>query len=81
MLEAFSTFDPTTFLLEAGVEKIVWSVFLILLTIFAVYTLLLLYHWLKHGAGSPITWLFMAAYGVVSFALLNALFFSALALS
>lgn len=58
--------------------EIIWFVFFIVLLFFAIYSLILVYHWFKYGIGSFAIWVAMIAYFVVSFVLLSALYLSAL---
>lgn len=59
-------------------SEIVWFVFFVVLAFFAIYSIVLVYHWFRYGIGSFIIWIAMAAYFTVSFVLLSALYLSAL---
>lgn len=57
--------------------EIVWFIFFAVLIFFAVYSLILIYHWFKYGASSFAVWIAMIAYFTVSFALLATFYMSA----
>jgi hypothetical protein len=58
--------------------EIVWLIFFAVLIFFVIYSLILVYHWLRYGVGSFAIWVAMIVYFVISFALLSALYLSAL---
>ena len=67
--------------LGASFDTLIWSSFYVLLAFFAIYSALLLYHWLKYGKGYPLIWIGMTAYFVVSFILINSMLISAFSLT
>jgi len=60
------------------VESFIWAGFVIILIIFAVYSVILLYHWWRYAFTSLVTWPALAIYFGVSFVLISIMFFSAL---
>jgi len=60
------------------VENFIWVGFGIVLFIFAVYSVILLYHWVRYAFTSLVTWPAMVIYFGVSFVLIGIMFFSAL---
>ena len=60
------------------VENFIWAGFVIVLFIFAVYSVILLYHWVRYAFTSLMTWPVMIVYFGVSFVLISVMFFSAL---
>jgi len=62
-------------------EGLIWLVFWVILILYAVYSLILLYHWFRYAWNSLAVWPVMVVYFGVSFVLISTLIFSALALS
>lgn len=67
--------------LGATFDTLIWSGFYVILLVFAIYSALLVYHWLRYGAGYPLTWIGMTAYFVVSLILINSMLISAFSLT
>jgi len=65
-------------LVSLPVENFIWIGFLIVLIIFAVYSVILLYHWIRYAFSSLITWPALVIYFGVSFVLISVMLFSAL---
>lgn len=59
-------------------SEIVWFIFFAVLVFFIIYSLILVYHWLRYGVGSFAIWVAMVVYFAVSLALLVTLYLSAL---
>ncbi|PIT96749.1 hypothetical protein COT82_01485 [Candidatus Campbellbacteria bacterium CG10_big_fil_rev_8_21_14_0_10_35_52] len=62
-------------------DNVVWFVFFVAFAFFFIYSLILIYHWFKYGAGSFIIWLAMIVYFSISLALISAMYFSAIIIS
>ena len=62
-------------------DSAIWGAFLTILGIFAIYSLLLLYHWLRYGSLYATTWIMMIVYFGTSFLLLSTMFGATIALT
>lgn len=64
-----------------NINNIVWFVFLIILVFFLIYSLILVYHWLKYERSSFTIWLAMIVYFSVSSVCLILMYLSAIIIS
>lgn len=62
-------------------DNIVWFVFLFIFVFFLIYSLILVYHWLKYGTGSFTIWLAMIIYFSVSLICIVLMYLSAMIIS
>ncbi len=70
--ETFSTVSP---------ESLIWGSVLLILTLFVIYTLLLLYHWLRYGRGIINILFIVGVYFGVSLILISSLLSGAVLLT
>ncbi len=59
-------------------NSIVWFIFLFIFAFFLIYSLILVYHWLKYGIGSFTVWFAMIAYFSVSLICIILMYLSAI---
>lgn len=62
-------------------DNIVWFVFLFVFGFFLIYSLILVYHWLKYGKDSLTIWFAMIVYFAVSFVCIASMYLSAIIIS
>lgn len=72
--------DPVTKALNFTLGKsvnmvdIIWYIFLGAIFVFSIYSLILVYHWIKFGQDSAFIWVGMIVYSIVSFILLSTMY-------
>ena len=59
----------SNFLSDIAQANIFWLIFLLVISIVGIYSLFLLYHWMRYGMNSFTTWVVMIIYFVVAFVL------------
>lgn len=64
-----------------SLETIVWGAFYILVSVFAIHSLILLYHWIRYGSVYALTWIMMMVHVGVSLALISTMLGAALILT
>jgi len=72
---------PNVLLSYISTGTIVWGIFYITAAFFVIYSLLLLYHWLRYGSLYPLVWVMMIAYFGVSLLLLGTMLGTAVTLT
>lgn len=75
-----SQFNPVE-LTTLSLSDAVWIIFIIVILLFVIYSLILLYHWLKYAFSSLILWPIIMIYLGVSFIIVSIMFFSAISLT
>ena len=73
--------ETVTNLILNNTYNIVWLIFFVVLAFFCLYSLILVYHWLKYGMGSFTIWLAIIIYFVVSFILISAMYLSVITIT
>ncbi len=66
-------FDIKGFVSSISLDSLIWGSVSLILIFFIIYTLLLLYHWLRYGKGIINTLLIIGIYFGVSFILITGL--------
>ena len=80
MPPAISQFNPIE-LASLPLQGVVWIIFIVVLVLFIIYSLILLYHWLKYAFSSLILWPAVIIYLGVSFVLVSTMFFTAISIN
>lgn len=62
-------------------DNVVWFIFLFVFGFFLIYSLILVYHWLKYGRSSFTIWFAMILYFAVSFVCITSMYLSAIIIS